>query len=207
MKRCFLIFALIAIVATGAFSQEISFSAGGGIYTDMSFGNGYKYLAERIGIRNISFGPYVFFDATYVEAALSLGFGSLTATGSGAYTSGSSKMGNIQQFGFTILGKYPVDADIVTIFPLFGISYNMVLAGKNVNGNKFEDVSKLNQFGLLGGLGADYDINSNLYIRGQVMLQMRFANKNIKDVVKNSPNVDTTLGFGPVIRVGVGYRF
>jgi outer membrane protein W len=80
-----------------------------------------------------------------------------------------------------------------------------------------EKVSELNQFGLLGGLGADYDINSSLFIRGQVMLQMRFANKNAKDTVKilrsnqpstyNSRNIQTTLGLGPVIRVGVGYRF
>jgi outer membrane protein W len=207
MKRCVIIFALIAIAATGAFAQEISFSAGGGLFTDMSFGNGMKSKDDRMGLRNISFGPYAFFDATFVEAAITLGFGSITATGEGD----SKKIGNVQQFGFTVLGKYPVDMDMVTVFPLFGISYNMVLAGKYDGGTKMEKTSEKNQFGILAGAGADYDLNSNLYIRGEIMLQMRFASKEMKDTVAlfkvfGGNDINTTLGIGPVIRVGIGYR-
>lgn len=204
MKKCILIFTIIAITATGAFAQ-ISFSAGGGALIDMSFNNGIKYEDFYMGFRNISFGPYLFFDATYVEAALTLGFGSLTWVVSDGKESDSDKFGNIQQFGFTVLGKYPVDMGSITVFPLLGISYNMVLAGKYDGGTKMENASELNQFGLLAGGGLDYDLNSNLYLRGQVMLQMRFPSKTMSDEAEG--DVSATLGFGPVIRIGIGYRF
>jgi opacity protein-like surface antigen len=226
MKRCFLIFALIAITATGAFAQ-ISFSAGGGVLMDMSFGNGTKvdikmpYVEQSgtSGMRNISFGPYLFFDATFAEAALYLSFGSLTPTYEGE--SGDESL-FATQFGFTLLGKYPIDLGTITVFPLLGISYNIPLS-ISYKGESMDDPTDYSQFGLLVGGGLDYNLNSNLYIRGQLMLQMRFASKVTSDRVDEAEkykkemesygmkvdkyDVSTTLGFGPVIRIGIGYRF
>jgi outer membrane protein W len=213
MKKFVFIFMIMAIATTGAFAQV---SIGGGLLLDMSFGNGYKYtgnedITMNVSIRNISFGAYAFFDATYVEASLSFAFGMLNSSVkvkySGSDTSVSAKLGNIQQLGFTVLGKYPIDMDSITLFPLFGISYNMVLAGQADAGGKIEDAFDLSQSGLLAGAGVDYNINSSLYIRGQAMLQMRFANKMMKDDIKGvGSDISTTFGFGPVIKVGIGYK-
>jgi outer membrane protein W len=96
-----------------------------------------------------------------------------------------------------------------------------MISGKDEFGRNIIDISEFNQFGVLGGAGLDYKLNNNLYIRGQVMLQMRFANKAMKDIVasekkeaealKNIPgiatDIKTTLGLGPVIRISVGTRF
>jgi outer membrane protein W len=72
----------------------------------------------------------------------------------------------------------------------------------------------LNQFGILAGGGLDYDINSNLYLRCQVMLQVRLVDKDVSDFVEEAKKhvdknetVSTSLGIGPVFKVGIGFRF
>jgi outer membrane protein W len=226
MKKFISILALIAIAATGAFAQT-SLSAGGGLFTDLSlFGNGVKYTDGddyyKSGTRNISFGGYVFFDATYVEADISFAIGSLTEFRKSKIndkkdSKTADKSSTIQQLGFTVLGKYPIDMGAATLFPLLGVSYNMVLGGKDEDGNKMEkseyggkvyfQPSWLSQLGVLGGVGFDYDLTESLFLRGEVMLQCRFADKMTRDGVKDEKNARSTLGLGPVIKVGVGYKF
>jgi len=220
MKKIIAVLVIFVCVGT-ALSAQISFSAGGGALLDMSFGNGAKYKKDKdsmtFGTRNISFGAYGFFDVTYAEIDVSFAYGSLTDTYKenidGKKDSDSDKGGSLIQLGITLLGKYPINMGSLTVFPLAGIGYNIVLSMNDDKGDKVEwpddhsAMKDLSQFAILAGGGLDFDITSNLYLRGSVLLQARFANKAMRDSVKDAKDTKTTLGFGPVIKVGVGYRF
>ena len=106
-------------------------------------------------------------------------------------------------FGFSVLGKFPFELSSFTLFPLAGIGYNMALSAK-FEGEKYDDAMDLSQFGILAGAGIDYPITNKLFIRGEVLFNLRFASKYMKDIYDFETK---TLGFGPRIKIGVGYRF
>jgi len=229
MKKIIAVLVIFVCVGT-ALSAQISMSAGGGVLLDMSFRNGMKAKdgddSMYMGYRNISFGGFGFFDATYAEADVSFAYGSLTqvmkAKLNGESENESESAGSVIQLGISLLGKYPIELGPVTVFPLAGIGYNIVLSAKDKDGEKMYDsedddktaMKQMSQFAILFGGGADYNINDNLYIRGSLLLQVRLAAKEMKDTVKAMNDIDfapvdfkTTLGFGPVLKVAVGYRF
>jgi outer membrane protein W len=220
MKKIIAVLVIFVCVGT-ALSAQINFSAGGGALLDMSFGNGTKYKKDKdsatSGFRNISFGAYGFFDATYAEIDVSFAYGSLTSVSksniSDKKSNNTDDAGSVTQLGITLLGKYPISMGSITVFPLAGIGYNIVLSWKDDDGDKVEwpddhsAMKDMSQFAILAGGGLDFDITSNLYLRGSVLLQARLPNKLMRDSVKDVNDTKTTLGFGPVIKVGVGYRF
>ena len=212
MKKCLLIFVILALVATGAFAQ-FSLSVGGGVLFDGSFNNGIKIDASGFkgsaGWHNFSFGGFAFFDATYVEADISFAFGILK--GYDRDDLSGMKLGDPTaiQLGFTVLGKYPFELGSITLFPLLGINYNVVLNGW-LDGESFNDSGQsaaewLSQFGFLGGVGLDYDITDFLYLRGEALFQIRLPMKEFREAA--SGPLKATVGLGPVIKVAVGYKF
>jgi len=220
MKKGIIILLLLAFAATSAFAQIIPMSVGGGGLFDWSFNNGVETniggKKDFIGKRNMSFGGFAFFDATYAEAEAGFSFGLLTAVDK----KGTDKAGSMLQINFSVLGKYPFDFGKVTVFPLLGASYNMVFAEKDKNGDKGyetfgETMRNVSQFGLLGGAGVDYDLMRYLYLRVELLYHLRFANKetrDLADVLDTSAKFGggsgyATLGMGPKIKVGLGYRF
>ena len=205
--------ALLALIATGAFAQGFQMSAGGGAFFDYSFNNGISgtilTIDSYFGIRNVSFGAYGFFDATYVEVGVGIAYGSLSLGSEGwgdliVANYGSDDFGSAVQLDFTILGKYPINLGAFTIFPLLGVSYNMVLS-HTMNGESNNSPGDLNQFGILGGAGLDFGLTDSLYLRGEALFHLRFASKDMSDGAING--FSTTLGMGPRVRVAVGYRF
>ena len=209
------ILALLALVTTGAFAQ-IEMSAGGGLFLDYSANNGFNidggyFLGERI----FSFGGFVFFDANYIEVDLGFSYGSPTFYGKGTGFSSSSDGGSYTQVNLSLLGKYPMEMGIITFFPLIGIHYNWVLSWKDPsNGIVYTDqVGEYNsQFGILGGVGLDYNLTDALYLRGEALFHLRFPMKGWKELAKefeetNFFKTDATLGVGPQIKVALGYRF
>jgi hypothetical protein len=77
------------------------------------------------------------------------------------------------------------------------------------------DAIDLSQFGILGGTGMDFGINDKLYLRAEALFQFRFASKYTKDIKDTLDPLATvfggtqknTVGMGPVIKIGVGYKF
>ncbi|MCL2265892.1 MAG: outer membrane beta-barrel protein [Treponema sp.] len=209
MKKLLAVLFLAALVAGGAFAQLPPMSAGGGVILDMSFGNGVKngHLGYKSQNQNVSFGGFAFFDITYAEVSIDFAYGS--TTNSPLLGSNVETKGNVMQLGISALGKYPIEIGSFTLFPLVGVEYNMVLSGKFHNYKKDIPNTKamdFSQFGILAGAGVNYPIMRNLYIRGEVLVNIRFAskfNKDYADIVDGK----TTLGFGPRVKVGVGYSF
>ena len=199
----------IGMVVVFAFLTASAFalSVGGGLLFDYSANNGLETnIAGNdlyTGIRNTSFGGFVFFDATFVEGDLILAYGSLTETVKISGVSASVPFGSALQLGVAVLGKYPFSLGPVTLFPLVGFSYNMVLSAKNDSGVAFSDAGNLSQFGLQGGVGVDYNLTDSLFIRAEGIFQVRFPSKLFDDYWVG---VNKTWGIGPVIKVALGYK-
>jgi len=205
MKKFIVVTILLALAAGGAFAQ-LSMSAGGGALFDFSTNNGAKDGGDLEGFRILSFGGYVFFDATYVEADVYFAYGKNTAYQKVGGSSDSEDSGSSTQLGFSLLGKYPIELGSITIFPLLGVNYNMVLVYKYPGGDEFKDsIEKLSQFGILGGIGMDYFITDSLYLRAEGLFHLRFPTKRWNDSAVDGAKA--TLGMGPVVKVGLGYKF
>ena len=203
---------LLALIVSGAFAQGFQMSVGGGAFLDWSFNNGVKgtYNGDDyyFGIRNLSFGSYGFFDAAYVEVGVGIAYGWLTGIREVPGDSGSISGASTVQLDLTLVGKYPFQFGSIILFPLLGISYNMALSVKDVDGSSVLNASDLNQIGLLGGVGLDFGITDSLYLRGEAMFHLRFPSKAMRDATgEYAFDTTTTLGLGPRIRVAVGYKF
>ncbi|MCL2092757.1 MAG: outer membrane beta-barrel protein [Treponema sp.] len=219
MKKVFSILLLLALVSAGAFAQDFALSAGGGALLDYSSNNGMKSGSEYMGMSIFGIGGYGFLDATYAVLDVSFAYGSLTNVEKPtAVPSDQKDAGSQMVLGFSLMGKYPVDMGFATIFPLVGINYNFVLSQKDKDGNKFSDEpgnlwkeSDLSQFGILAGVGGDFDISDSLYFRAQALFHLRFPSKYMKDMASLfkllDSNISATYGMGPRIQLGVGYRF
>jgi hypothetical protein len=208
MKKSISILALLAIMATGAFAQGFPppMSAGGGLLFDWSFNNGVEASGGYLGIRNLSFGGFGFFDATYAELDVSFAYGMINfiIDEPGFKYNGD---GNLLQLGFSLLGKYPISLAALpfTLFPLLGVDYNLALSGKDPDGT-MDKPMEYSQFGILAGAGLDFPLTSDLYLKGEVLFHLRFASKFMKEDA-GSAGASTTFGMGPRIKISVGYRF
>jgi len=223
MKKMIAILVIFVCVGTALSAQDSGMSFGGGALLDWSFSNGLKAKLGDVtyysGLRNMSFGAYAFFDITYAEIDVSFAYGSITIVdkekGGPQVKNDTENGGSVLQIGLSLLGKYPINLGKITVFPLLGVGYNIVLTAKDADGDKMYDkdsdssaMKDLSQFSILGGGGFDYNINKNIYLRVSGLLQMRFPSKMQKDYAQELGNpFKATLGFGPVIKVGIGYRF
>ena len=197
------------LVTAGAFA-EFSMSIGGGLLTDISFGNGYQYVEYEDAINNYGIGGFVFFDVTYAEIDIYFAYGILDiVTKSGDQT--QKKGGGSLQLGFELIGKYPFYPGRVILFPLLGFKYNLALTFKNEGGDDFfpgnSAVEYFSQFSILIGVGLDIPFTSNIFLRTEVMLSSRFPSKYMNDIVEKNQEATATIGIGPRAKIAVGYKF
>jgi hypothetical protein len=222
-KKIILALLLAAFAVGGAFAQQIGVSAGGGALLDFSGNNGIKATEgdkeNYMGHRNTSFGAFAFFDVTYAEISAYFAYGSIsmvsildgkTAEADKDFKTRISAM----QFGFSLLGKYPVNMGNFTIFPLIGVDYNRVLSvntvvkdkdGKEIVNEEANDPGDMSQLGILAGIGGDIKLNGPLFVRLEGLLHIRLPAKVYKDDIEDGTKA--TLGFGPQIKIAIGYKF
>lgn len=223
MKKSAILMAIFICAGT-ALSAQVKISAGVGGIADYSLNNGIKFKSpaekRHHELRNLSFGGLFFFDATYVEINADYAFGKLTYVQDYATTAlkygghvNKNDYGSVLQLGFGVLGKIPMEFESFTLFPLFGINYNMVLVSRDKDDIKREDAMRnLSQFGFQAGIGLDYNINQRLFVRTEGLFQLRLGKKRLDEYFdwKSLGNASTkynTPGMGPVIKAGVGIRF
>ncbi|MCL2759157.1 MAG: autotransporter outer membrane beta-barrel domain-containing protein [Treponema sp.] len=237
MKKVIALVVIFVCVGAALSAEEFRMSIGGGGLFDMSFGNGLKDT-EKTPIGNVdstlsfnttSFGGFVFFDLTYAVIDVSFAHGSSEMkgeiSGGGVSLTMSEDTGTGMQLGIGVMGKFPIDLDGITLFPLLGINYNMILSAKDKDGkvvqtyNKstglpedMNTVKELSQLGFIGGVGLDVPINDNLFFRAEALLNVRLPSKQMKDMfdeMKKDEDFDSgklTLGIGPRIKLGIGYK-
>ena len=226
MKKIAILIVIFVCVGT-ALSAQIKLSAGAGGLFDYSLNSGTMYsFSSGAGelsnqLRNLSFGGYAFFDANYAELDVSFAYGSLTYVRNFNGNKFNHDYGSGMQLGFSLLLKYPLEVSKFAFYPLAGLNYNIFLSSKTDRNEEREDVtSNMSQFGLLAGLGGDFHANDRIYFRLQGLFQLRFGGKKMDEYFKDKKNGDpswqgmnqaskirTTLGMGPVIKLGVGIKF
>ena len=237
--------ALAAFVAGGVFAQMPQMSIGAGyIHSAGSVGGmstsegSANYALNGRGVQN---GGFLFFDATYAELAIGLmntsayekevgnvrfGNDGIPVVFSDDFTS-VEYQGSGLAMDISLLGRYPVPVGKMTISPLLGVGYNMVLSTKGPDGKAVEwdkmgkhangdarKASDLSTFRIQLGAGADFDVTDQIYIRTQGLAQYRFAAKaygkkaNTPETASASdPDMKFKGGFGGSFTVAVGYKF
>jgi len=219
-KKGILALALAAFVAGGVFAQEFGLSVGGGImgefgrvggvnfdrtgnYAVPDFGDvSYHYRLNQMGL-----GAYAFLDATFLEVAVGFSGGpSMWSYTHSNPVGGSADLtvgGMAFALNLSLLGRFPIAVgESLEFFPLAGIAYNIVMSSR-VDGNQVRGYS-LNTFRLQLGVGADFDMNENMFLRTSLLGWYGFA----PAYFARSPRDNETVngGFGGTLRVGVGIR-
>jgi len=206
-KRMLLFLVVVAVVTTGAFAApdfRLSAGLGGYLSADLD-GAGVAEGDETVfSDTYVGFGGFVFFDATYAE--LSLGFlgGPVEYYFYRTTVSGPSFMG----FDISLLGKYPFSiGQKITLFPLLGIKYRMVLSLEDEDGNKDDSPGDLSSLFFNLGVGLDFSLTDHLFLRGEVLAGLGLPSKSDKDLADLLPDLDTYPGLGLDIKLAIGYRF
>jgi opacity protein-like surface antigen len=177
---------VVLLLATGAFAQDINISAGATV-NYIFWDAGALDAAPPNDVEEnwsfISIGAFV--DVTYamfsVSYAFSLGGPNVILSVDGTKDDAASEANttNAEKYAagylvITALGKYPIDVGGVTIFPMLGVEYQLNLSLTD-DGNDQKDGftddqnASLNDFYILGGLGADFNVAENIYIRAMVL--------------------------------------
>ena len=195
-------------------------SAGAGGFFAGDFGGGVRWgSGEQLSTPYTGGGVYLFFDATYAEA-----FAGYFA-GGGKWASDNAKPEHplpedAQRASLNIgaFGKYPIDLGSVTVFPLLGLEYDMVISAKLnlANGDDYVfdgsnghyAASALSALWVKFGGGADFALGQTLYLRGELLYGVRMPNayenemKDIDNKVEGKP----MLGHGLTFKAALGVK-
>jgi len=228
-KRFLLVSVFAAIVAGGAFAQ-VRFSAGAGyIYstgnmgaTTRDSGSGVETLNYHKGQQ----GGFLFLDATYVELSLGLMSGAFSSPGVGTYKNGNSKYDtagggfDILSMDIGLLGRYPIRVAKITVSPLLGVGYNLVLSAKHdtaddIGWGKFDYADGAGDYStirIMLGAGADFDVTDRIFARAECAAHYALAPEAIAKVVERDDDYYKRSkskggGFGVTYTFAVGYRF
>jgi len=196
---------LAAIVAGGAFAQS---SAGGGIVYTGDYTAKITVPGAEIKYPWNAFGFYGFYNDKYIEASLGLLFGFSTMTSSYPGTSGDAEM-EMSFLSLGVLGKYPFAiGEKIVLFPALGLDVYLGLSAKEKkSGDTYDDPGDFSHLWFRFGGGIDYNLTDKLYLRGLVLLGLRTAMQFERDLIDGLADSEKTIGFGPSIKVAVGYNF
>jgi hypothetical protein len=223
MKKILAFLLVFGLCGAALFAQGFSLSAGAGGMFDAFFSSTKIADQDPSKSNSVGGGLYAFFDATYAEIDLDLLFSSYDADPDNK-DDGSTAL---TYFGISVLGKYPIAlSEQVTLFPLLGIDYQAFLSGqmKDKDGEKVGDESKrgddaygdykvedmLDAFSIAVGVGADFGLTEQLYLRGEFLWNFKLDNKSEAENRKDAKdaNVDYSLfTSGPRIKLAVGFKF
>ena len=188
MKRKFGMLLALICLSTVVFAKppEFKLGLGGGAYFDAGVPMWEDAEGAAIGV-----GGYGFFDLTYAVFDVGIGYYRL----SDAEVYGAD-------LNFSLLAKYPFALGNMSLFPLLGVRFSIPLTqsydGDSIDG--FETKDNVH-FGLQGGVGMDFPLGSALYLRASALCNFDFFAPG------EDPGDDTLYSIGPMIKVGIGYKF
>ncbi|MDR2659235.1 MAG: porin family protein [Spirochaetaceae bacterium] len=201
MKKVLALFLCMMTCGAALFAQDLEMSVGGGLMLQPVFGSTKYKSTEKDTDDYSGFGAglNVFFDATYVEVNLGLIFANEKSD------KDNEKGTDTSNLFFGVVGKYPISLnESLSLFPFFGFDYRITL-GASVDGTKFpDDVAKaFDALSLVFGAGVDYDINENLYLRGEFGFGITFNTKSEDD---DKDSYDSHFKGKLPVKLAVGYR-
>jgi len=175
----------------------------GGVYTPENF----------IGTSNAGFGGWLFADATFAELSVAFMGGPSSLVWRDGGISGTNRLGDFFAINIGLLGKFPFAfrGGNVFVFPLLGAGYNIVVFERGVCGTdtfQYLDANaaeELSSFRIKTGIGGDFAIRGNLFIRASVLGFFRFGSRWERELAGSIDG--SARGFGGTAKVGVGFRF
>jgi hypothetical protein len=207
MKKIVALLALTLAVSGAAFGlPDLKLSFGGGGIFPMVFGNGVKSGGNKVTTTAVGAGAFAFFDATFVEADFAFFGGGLREK----FSNGSSSTsGSFAALDLAVLGKYPISLGRLTVFPLLGFDY-MIVVSEKYSGVKVPEPTKASSFAFDFGGGLDFPLGDHLYLRGEFLYAIRLPSNQLKDAKKRyeaqgARDLKYILGNGPTFKVAVGY--
>jgi len=192
-------------------------------------------------MKQFNFGGFLYADATWVEFNVGVqgGLNKYKETSTASSPSINDIKTEMKGTGseimltLTLLGKYPFTLnEKLKLFPLLGVDYQIALmetrkpegrkrrdrshpkyGESDVNGNTYK-LSAWNSLFIVAGGGADYNLTSNLYLRGEVLYGFRLKTPYEGDALEkakkglNASNPKYSgLTSGPTLKVATGWRF
>jgi hypothetical protein len=216
MKKIISFLAVAAFVATGVFAQnslipEFKVSIGGGGYFASDFAGGYKSESGTDSMPNYGGGGYIFGDFTYAEVMIGVGGEVIDSYHNGAkvdFLSGASAT----FMDVSALFKWPFALGAekkLSLFPLLGIDYRMVLSMKSQLGNLQDftvgQTSDASALWFKFGVGGDYKFTDHVFLRANLLYGVRLPNKHEQTMVNSGATYN--VGHGLDIKLAVGYQF
>jgi hypothetical protein len=216
MKKFFTLVLFVALSGATAFAApDFGLSMGAGGFFTAGLGGGIKAevlgYSYTTGVNLVGGGGYAFLDATFLELGFGISGGGATLKEEsnipGAVVSNADK-GSFNALDLSVLGKYPIGLGSVTLFPLFGLDYQIVVSAKASDGAKYSDAGDLSALWFQFGAGADFPLGSALFIRGEFLYGLRVKNRLERNLIDaGSGTFKYKLGHGPTLKLAIGYKF
>ena len=220
MVRKALLATVLTTFLTGAVFAQSPLSVGGGILFDMAeLGYGRTRVSQGtvspapfLSVEQIGFGAWGFLDARFAE--LSVGFMGGPTEWYLENDEEATESGSFAALDFSLLGRFPfsLGGANVSVFPLLGVGYNLVLLSRMFGDGYPDSPSHLSSFRIQFGAGGDFGISERAFVRASVLGAWRFAGRYFNDWAREQrerPEVDrahTTGDLGLTVKIGVGLR-
>jgi len=223
MKRLVLMIACFSVLAIfGINAIELSAGIGtdlGFVFTSIKTNIPQPYKSQLNStfdnMKLTRWGISAFFDAQYIEANF----------GGKFFVSKYSESGYIYEettnfFNLGLKLKYPFKiTEKISVFPLAGFDYSIFTSGK-AKDNNIGNISidrddllpsdALDRFSINLGIGGDFYVGQNLYIRGEFNYMFLLNTETQKDAIAKIESLGYDLSIfqnGPVFKLAIGYRF
>jgi opacity protein-like surface antigen len=217
-KRIVLALLMAALLAGGAFAQaSVSAGVGGnfGVYS-ISMSHPDWDIDNPKPIVGVGFNA--FFDASYVMVKFGMFIGGNSEEEKIPY----AKVFYETTYTFLslgLLGKYPIDLGNFTLFPMLGFEYNIFLNSKytmNIGGVSSggtidrsdladDHASDLDMFILQLGLGADFNLSEQIYLRPSVLWGIDLASSESEKTFRDNKGTIFKSKFD--IGIALGFKF
>jgi len=207
---------LTVFLAGGVFAQS-PFSVGGGVLFDMAdLGYGRTRVPAGappvfLSVEHVGFGAWGFLDARFAE--LSVGFMGGPTEWYLENDEEATYHGSFAALDFSLLGRFPfaLVGGRVSVFPLLGVGYNLVLLSQRIGEGYPESPSHLSNFRIQFGAGGDFGISERAFVRTSVLGAWRFAGRYFTDWAgeqRSRPEDRTYVvgDFGLTVKAGIGFR-
>lgn len=209
MAKHVLIAFLLFALAANVFGSDVSAGIGvaGGYFVD-EMSNSMPALSVTTETRYtyLPGNATLFLDAKYLQvtigySVLTLGHETWTQTISGSATTllDQDIIGTLGYLVFGLAGEFPIALGPVTLFPLLGIEIYANIMDIGQNGSDLRasmtDAEKAdeNRIWMRAGIGAEYSIASNVYIRPELIVGYRFPSASETAAYLNAQKA----GFAP----------
>jgi opacity protein-like surface antigen len=222
MKKLVLAVICLFILVFGISAIEVSAGVGGDVAfiftsTDTNIPQPYKsqLITAFDDVDMTRWGISAFFDAQYIEA--NIGFKFLTSSYSGSDYK-YEETDNFFNIGLKL--KYPFKiTESIRIFPLIGFDYSIFDRGKATYDGQIYIVynrdnlilsDALDGFSLNLGVGGDFFISGNVYIRCEYNYSFFLNTETQKETIETIESSGYNLSIfqnGPMFMLAVGYRF